>query len=118
MQTQGRLGRLIRDSLKRRSMTVARMAELAGMSTSGAYKVIAGEGGMPTEATLRAIAVVLGMEPAVLWDAAALDHKPEDDVLALFVSRLEQAARDMTPAERKSLRTQLALFASMAIGGD
>lgn len=107
MQTSTQLSRVIRKGLDRKGISVAQMADRAGLSTSGAYKVINCEGGMPMESTLRAMANVLDLPVEELWDAAQADHRPVGDPWAQWVQQIQDQAAAMTERERAALRRRL-----------
>lgn len=113
MNVAGELGRLIQKGVERRGISVAMMADRAGLSVSGAYKLIAGEAGMPRESTLRRVATVLGMETGVLWDAAQKDHRPVDDTWSSWAAKMAEIAGRLPAQDRARLRDKLIGFAEI-----
>ena len=113
MNVAGELGRLIQKGVERRGISVAMLADRAGLSVSGTYKLIAGEAGMPRETTLKRVGTVLGLDAGVLWDAAQKDHRPVDDSWSSWAARMAEVASRLPAQDRARLRDKLLGFAEV-----
>ena len=122
MQVSGQLGHLIETAMKRRKppVTVPWLAKHTGMSTTALYNIISGTTKRPTQATLTRIAdALVTVTGAQLWDAAAADQRPsnnlsivelEDGVWAGWTNQIITLTRSMDPATRDALRKNIADF--------